>query len=202
VTHPLSLKEFFMASFVEIASNALRLLGDDPITSFSDDTERARLVNAIYEEMRDEVTRAAVWNCCKSRQVLASLSETPAFGWAYYHQLPADCLRVVDVLSGDTRIDHTIEGRRLMTDVSSVNLIFLQRVTDPNEFDVLFISAYTARIAAELALPVSGSNTVATAMWTAYDKKITEARTIDSQEGTPANLDAQSIMDARAGSVT
>jgi hypothetical protein len=191
-----------MASFVEIASNALRLLGDDPITSFSDDSERARLVNAIYEEMRDEVTRAAVWNCCKARQVLASLSETPAFGWAYYHQLPADCLRVVDVLSGDTRIDHTIEGRRLMTDVSSVNLIFLQRVTDPNEFDVLFISAYTARIAAELALPVSGSNTVATAMWTAYDKKITEARTIDSQEGTPANLDAQSIMDARAGSVT
>ena len=191
-----------MASFVEIASNALRLLGDDPITSFSEDTERARLVNAIYEEMRDEVTRAAVWNCCKSRQVLASLSETPAFGWAYYHQLPADCLRVVDVLSGDTRIDHTIEGRRLMTDVSSVNLIFLQRVTDPNEFDVLFISAYTARIAAELALPISGSNTVATAMWTAYDKKITEARTIDSQEGTPANLDAQSIMDARAGSVT
>ena len=190
-----------MASFVEISSNALRLLGDDPITSFSDDTERARLVNAVYEEMRDEVTRAAVWNCCKSRQVLASLSETPAFGWAYYHQLPADCLRVVDVLSGDTRIDHTIEGRRLMTDVSSVNLIFLKRVTDPNELDVLFIAAYTARIAAELALPISGSNTVATAMWRAYDMKITEARPIDSQEGTSANLDVQSILDARAGSV-
>jgi hypothetical protein len=38
-------------------------------------------------------------------------------------------------------------------------------------------------------------------MWTAYDKKVKEARTIDSQEGTPANLDAQSIMDARAGGV-
>jgi hypothetical protein len=191
-----------MASFVEISSNALRLLGDDPITSFGDDTERARLVNAIYEEMRDDVTRAAVWNCCKARQVLAALTETPAFGWGYYHQLPGDNLRVVDVLSGDTRIDHTIEGRRLMTDVSSVNLIYLKRVTDPNDFDALFISALTARIAAELALPISGSNTVATAMWTAYDKKVKEARTIDSQEGTPANLDAQSIMDARAGSVT
>ena len=190
-----------MASFVEIASNALRLLGDDPITSFGDDTERARLVNAIHEEMRDEVTRAAVWNCCKARQVLAALTETPAFGWGYYHQLPGDSLRVVDVLSGDTRIDHTIEGRRLMTDVSTVNLIYLKRVTDPNDLDVLFISALTARIAAELALPVSGSNTVATAMWTAYEKKVKEARTIDSQEGTPANLDAQSIMDARAGGV-
>ena len=190
-----------MASFVEISSNALRLIGDDPITSFSDDSERARLVNAIYEEMRDEVTRAATWNCCKSRQVLASLSETPAFGWAYYHQLPADCLRVVDVFSGDTRIDHAVEGRRLMTDVSSVNLIFLKRVTDPNEFDVLFIAAYTARIAAELALPISGSNTVATTMWQLYDKKVKEARTIDSKEGSTATLDVQSIFDARAGSV-
>jgi|TARA_Y100000296_G_scaffold61607_1_gene71465 hypothetical protein len=190
-----------MASFVEIASNSLRLLGDDPITAFGDDTERARLVNAIYEEMRDEVTRAATWNCCKARQVLASLSSTPAFGWAYYHQLPSDCLRVVDVLSGDTRIDHEVEGRQLMTDVSSVNLIFLKRVTDPNELDALFISAYTARIAAELALPVTGSNTVANAMWTLYERKVREARTVDSQEGTPAGFDAQSIVDARVGTV-
>ena len=105
------------------------------------------------------------------------------------------------MFSGDTRIDHAVEGRRLMTDVSSVNLIFLKRVTDPNEFDVLFIAAYTARIAAELALPISGSNTVATTMWQLYDKKVKEARTIDSQEGSTATLDVQSIFDARAGSV-
>ena len=88
-----------------------------------------------------------------------------------------------------------------MTDVSSVNLIFLKRVTDPNELDVLFISAYTARIAAELALPISGSNTTANMMWQAYDKKIQEARTIDSQEGSTATLDVQAIFDARSGSV-
>jgi|TARA_R100001530_G_scaffold134315_1_gene108959 hypothetical protein len=190
-----------MASFVEISSNALRLLGDDPIVSFGDDTERARLVNAIYEEMRDEVARAAIWNCCKARQILASLTETPAFGWAYYHQLPSNSLRVVDVRSGDIRIDHEVEGRKLMTDTSSVNLIYIKRVTDPNEFDALFVSAYTARIAAELALPITGSNTVANAMWQLYERKVREARTIDSQEGTPATFDAQLIVDARSGTV-
>jgi len=190
-----------MASFVEIASNALRLLGDDPITSFSDDTERARLVNAVYEELRNEVARAAIWNCCKARQVLASLTETPAFGWAYYHQLPADCLRVVNVLSGSSVIDHEVEGRKLMTDVSSVNLIYIKRITDPNEFDALFISAYTARIAAELALPITGSNTASNAMWQLYERKVREARTVDSQEGTPTGFDAQSIVDARSGTV-
>ncbi len=116
-----------MASFVEIGSNALRLLGDDPITSLTEDSERARLVNAIYEEVRNEVTRAAMWNCAKDRQVLASLATTPAFGWSYYHQLPSTCLRVIDVLSGDIRIDHEVEGRKIMTDVSSVNLIFLKK---------------------------------------------------------------------------
>ena len=157
-----------MASFVEITSNALRLLGDDPITSLSDDSERARLVNALYEEVRDEVTRAAMWNCAKDRQVLASLTATPAFGWAFYHQLPSDCLRVVDVLSGDTRIEHELEGRKLMTDESSVNLIFLKKITDPNDMDSLFIGVYTAKLAAELAEPVTGSRSLGEQMWSGY----------------------------------
>ena len=190
-----------MASFVEITSNALRLLGDDPITSLTEDSERARLVNALYEEVRDEVTRAAMWNCAKDRQVLASLADTPAFGWSYYHQLPSTCLRVIDVLSGDIRIDHEVEGRKIMTDVSSVNVIFLKKITDPNDMDALFIGAYTAKLAAELAEPVTGSRSLAEQMWTLYDRKVREARTIDSQEGTVSNLDVQQLVDARTGTV-
>lgn len=190
-----------MSSFVEIASNALRLLGDDPVTSLSDDTERARLVNALYEEVRDEVTRAAKWNCAQTRQVLASLAETPAFGWSYYHQLPADCLRVMDVLSGDNRIEHEVEGRRLMTNVSSVNLIYLKKITDPNDMDALFIGAYTAKLAAEMAEPITGSRSLAEQMWTLYERKVREARTIDAQEGSVKDLDVQQIVDARSGTV-
>ena len=44
-----------MASEVGICSNALRKLGDDPITSLTDDTERARLCNAFYTDARDAV---------------------------------------------------------------------------------------------------------------------------------------------------
>ena len=190
-----------MASFVEITSNALRLLGDDPITSLTEDSERARLVNALYEEVRDEVTRAAMWDCAKDRQVLASLATTPAFGWSFYHQLPSTCLRVVDVLSGDIRVEHELEGRKLMTDESSVNLIFLKKITDPNDMDSLFIGAYTAKLAAELAEPITGSRSLAEQMWQLYERKVREARTIDSQEGTVSNLDIQQLVDARAGTV-
>jgi hypothetical protein len=188
-----------MSSFVEITSNALRLLGDDPITSLTDDTERARLCNAIYEEIRDEVTRAALWNCATKRQVLASLSETPAFRWAYQSQLPADCLRVVAVYTGDIRIDYVVEGRKVLTDVSSCNLLYLTRITDPNEFDSLFISTYTARLASEMAFAITGSNTATEKFWTLYDRKVREARTIDSQESGQDELDVQSLVDVRHG---
>jgi len=190
-----------MSSFVEIGSNALRLLGDDAITSLTDDTERARLVNGIYEEVRDEVIRAALWNFAMERQVLASLAATPAFRWGYQFQQPSDCLRVVDVFSGDVRIDYVVEGRKILCDTSAVNLLYLKRVTDPNEFDSLFIGAYTAKLAAELAFPITGSNTASEKFWTLYDRKIREARTIDSQESNLGDLDVQKLVDARLGDV-
>jgi len=57
-----------MATAVSICSNALRKLGDDPITSLTDDTERARLCNAFYEPTRDAVLRSHPWNFAIERQ--------------------------------------------------------------------------------------------------------------------------------------
>lgn len=88
-----------------------------------------------------------------------------------------------------------------MTDESSVNLIFLKKITDPNDMDSLFIGAYTAKLAAELAEPVTGSRSLAEQMWQLYERKVREARTIDSQEGTVSNLDIQQLVDARSGTV-
>ena len=51
-----------MVTEVSICSNALRRLGDDPITSLTDDTERARLCNAFYEDARDLTLRSHPWN--------------------------------------------------------------------------------------------------------------------------------------------
>ena len=44
-----------MASEVGICSNALRKLGDESITSLTDNSDRARLCNNIYPEVRNEL---------------------------------------------------------------------------------------------------------------------------------------------------
>ena len=59
-----------MATEVSICANALRRLGDDPITSLTDDTERARLCNAFYEDARDACLRSHPWNFAITRASL------------------------------------------------------------------------------------------------------------------------------------
>ena len=79
-----------MATEVSICSNALRRLGDDPITALTDDTERARLCNAFYVPSRDLVLRSHPWNFAVTRATLAQLSDTPVYEYGYQYAFPND----------------------------------------------------------------------------------------------------------------
>ena len=94
-----------MATEVSICSNALRRLGDAPITSLTDDTERARLCNSFYVPSRDLVLRSHPWNFAVTRPTLAQLSDTPAYEYSYQYALPNDpyCLRVLEMQYKDYR---------------------------------------------------------------------------------------------------
>ena len=188
-----------MSSFTLMASNALQQLGAAPISDIAENTGRAKRVNSIYQDVRAAVIRDAAWNFAVVRVQLAALADAPAFTWAKQHQMPENpyCLRVLDVYSGDERIDHVIEGRKILSDYSTINLLYLKRVTDPSQFDPLFIEAYEARLAAELAIPITGSRGIAQDFWGTYDNKIANARLVNSQEGTPAAIQANSLVDVR-----
>lgn len=190
-----------MASFDELCSNAVQKLGAAAISSLDDDTPRARRCKAIYEQVRDAVIRDAKWNFAMTRTQLSSSVADPNFGWAKQVTLPENpyCLRVVQAYSGDVPIDHAVEGRSLMTNYTTVNLLYLARITSVTEFDALFIEAFEARMAAELALPITGSRTVAGDFWQLYQAKIKEARTVDAQEGTPPQIQAVSLVTVRHG---
>jgi len=188
-----------MSSFTQMASNALQQLGAAPISDIAENTGRAKRVNAIYEDVRDAVIRDAKWNFALERVQLAALADAPTFTWTNQHQLPENpyCLRVVQVYSGDERIDHVVEGRRVLSNYSTINLLYLKRVTDSAQFDALFTEAYEARLAAELAMSITGSRGVSQDFWKTYDTKIMNARLVDSQEGTPAAIQANTLVDVR-----
>jgi len=187
-------------SVVSICNAGLINLGEKTITALTDDVKAARLCNARYEALRDAVLREAKWNFALGRVQLAKLTTTPAFGFTSEFQLPTDCLRV---LKTDDDLDtYKVEGKKLLTNASSVKIQYIKRITDPAYFDSLFAEALAARIAMELAIPLTDSDTRLASMKTLYDEKIGDARGSDAQEnGSIEVIQADEWTNARLGSV-
>ena len=191
-----------MATEVSICSNALRRLGDDPITSLTDDTERARLCNAFYTDARDAVLRSHPWNFAITRASLAQLSDTPSYGFAYQYSLPTNpyCLRVLEMEYPDYifKVENVAtHGRVLLTDEGTAKILYIARITDTNLFDSMFVDVLTAKLSLDLAYPVTNSLQVQQQMQKLYQTKLSEARSIDGQEGFIDDLVSNTFTDFR-----
>lgn len=191
-----------MATEVSICSNALRRLGDDPITSLTDDTERARLCNSFYADARDACLRSHPWNFAITRASLAQLSATPVYGFDYQFALPTDpfCLRVLAMEFEDYvfKVENlSTQGRVLLTDQETAKIIYIARVTDTTLFDSLFVDTLVAKLAADLAYPVTNSLKVQEQMYRLFQLKLSEARSIDGQEGFIDDLVSDTFTDFR-----
>ena len=191
-----------MATEVSICSNALRRLGDNPITSLTDDTERARLCNSFYADARDAVLRLHPWNFAITRTSLAQLSDTPAYGFAYQYSLPTSpyCLRVLGMEFEDYIFkveNYSTQGRVLLTDQSSAKILYVAKITDTTQFDALFVDVLTAKLALDLCYPITNSVSLQDKMQKLYQLKLSDARSIDGQEGFIDDLVSDTFTDFR-----
>ncbi len=177
-----------MASEVDIINSALNMVGASNIIARSEDSKSARLTNQRFDYVRDAVFRAHPWNCLVTRRALAADTESPVFGFTNQFQLPTDpyCLRVLRLDYLD--VDFRVEGRKIHCDEDTLNLIYLARVTDPNEWDQLLIETIAARLAADTAFALVQSTSLVGTLYTLYESKLSEARFIDATEGTPGSI--------------
>ena len=190
-----------MGSKVDLANEALLLLGANTITSFTDNDSNAVLVNRFYASERDALLRSHRWNCALTTANLASLVDTPIIDWEYKFTLPTDpyCLRVLDVrtVTGDIKLDFAVQGRELLTEESAIDITYIQRLEDTMLYDSLLYQALVFRMAWKLAFPVPRSSTVMQQMAQLYDAIVRDARAVDSQEGTPETIETDALTDLR-----
>jgi plasmid maintenance system antidote protein VapI len=88
-------------------------------------------------------------------------------------------------------------GRVLLTDEGTANILYIARITDTNLFDPMFVDVLTAKLAVDLAYPVTNSQQVQTNMQKLYQLKLSEARSIDGQEGFIDDLVSDTFTDFR-----
>ena len=176
-----------MASTVDICNGALNQLGATTILSLTEDSKNARLCNSRYTQVRDGLFRTHPWNCLQKRVELAADTTAPAWGFSYAYTLPADCLRLLRILDYDS--NYKVEGRKILSNTSSMKILYIGRITDPNEYDELLRETLSASLAADIAFAVTSNNTTATNMYNLFQDKLKDARFVDSTEGQNVEQD-------------
>ena len=170
-----------MASVVDICNGALNQLGGTTILSLTEDSKNARICNARYTQVRDALFRTHPWNCLQLRASLAKDATAPAWGFSSAFTLPADCLRLLYIIDYDS--NHKVEGRKILSNTDTMKILYIGRITDPNEYDELLRETLSASLAADIAYGVTSSNPVAQNMYTLFQDKLRDARFVDSTEG-------------------
>ena len=184
------------------------LLGAATITALTENSKEARLCNRRFDTVRDAVLRAHSWNVAITRASLAADSAAPAFGFSTQFTLPTDpyCLRVIsfwnsnvnnDIAAYDSNVMYKIEGRKILSNESTCSIIYIGRVTDTELYDSLLSSTIAHRLASETAYGITGSNALAKSMYSLYQARLSEARSMDALEGYPEQLQADTYTNAR-----
>lgn len=97
----------------------------------------------------------------------------------------------------DDLLPYRIEGSALLINTDSVKIEYISQITDTTVFDSLFVEALGKKIASRLAFNLSDNNTLTQFMEQQYRDKIKQARSMDGQEGTPRNIEADQWLNIR-----
>jgi hypothetical protein len=195
------------SSAVDVCNIALKRLGVEAIVDLTENTDRASACNAIYLDTVKRVQREHPWGCCQVRATLALLSNAPVFGYAYQFTYPTKplCLRIVETDPPDAEwdIENTIDangewtGKVIVTNESSLSIRYTGLLEDVTKWDSSLVEAIASDLTEQLAGPLTESPARAEREEKKAEKRISRARTADSQEGSTKQADINVLVDIR-----
>lgn len=185
------------ATDVSICSNALLMLGAQPINALSEASDRARLASNLLESVRDSVLRSHPWNCAIARVALAPDTAAPAFDWDYQFTLPGDCLRVLSVGLDGLADDYQVEGRRLMCNANPAYLRYVFRNTNPTTWDAGLVRTMELSMAAGMAYGITQSASLRDSLLGELQAHMRRARSVDGQEDPPQGFEPSALLASR-----
>ena len=171
---------------LQIHNLALTSIGAAQLVSLADTTPQAVVVKAWYAFCRDSLLRAHPWNFAEKRTTLKPVvGTTPTMDYAYFFDLPSDCLKLRRLSDESVDVAYKVEGRRIACDESSISILYTYRITDTTYFDPIFVECFIAYLAWKIAYPIKQSLSLSKSKEQEFKDAFSLAAGIDAQEGTP-----------------
>ncbi len=187
-----------MSSREAICNQAISWLGGNIITTIDDESDEAILCKANYSELRDAVLEEGKWTFATSRFRLVPNPAAPVSKYAYKFELPTSVL-IVDKVSNTQQysddwpsIDYRREEDFIVCDYSVIYIKAIIKIEDMSKWTASAKQALAARIAADIAVPLTGSAKREYAMQEKYDKLVDKALAIDGMQGSSERIRSSS----------
>lgn len=188
-----------MPSSIKIASNALVLIGDNPINAFDEPGAGAQAAANLYEETKKRLLSAHPWSFALKQQRLNQLAGTPdtLTGFQFAYQLPADLIRI---WRAQLHSNYTLLGKQLLSNQSEVLLTY---IFDVNETDLPphFVKFLEYSLASDFAIAVTEDAKKAEL----YERKAinagAQAMGIDAQGRPQSGIIDSPLIDARGSGI-
>ncbi len=187
------LKGVCMASGIDIASNALQMIGAKSISSFDSPGASAAVAKALYEPMLEALLTRTYWRFAIKKQKLNLLSQDPLNEYKYAYQIPTDCLKVERVYQVK---NYQVYRDLIYTNTLDIDIDYVYRVED-SALPAYFVLAFTYKLASEFALSVTddvGKNQTYEAK---FREAIGEAFAADAMQHPQTPIQDQPFSDVR-----
>ncbi len=144
-------------SAADICNMALDYLGTGNITSLEEaHSDNAKLCNRWYDVTRKSLLKDLNASFAIKRQTLAVLSSAPVYGRTYQYQLPADCIKLLNVDGPLDIQDYQIEDNKVLYDSnSSLNVRYIYNCQDVAIFDDEFKECLALYIASNICMQIT-----------------------------------------------
>jgi hypothetical protein len=186
-------------SALDVASNALFLMGADSISSFTANTPEAKVANALYEDIVQSSFASHRWRFAARQQTLVRLDGEPTGRFDASYHIPSSCVTVVAVTVNDHPIKYDIYQNKILCDEAESATLVLDYIDRASESDwpSYFTTAVEFLLAGTFAVTLARDASLAQLMDAKAQELFVKARNIDSQQQTTRKLNTSRFIAQR-----
>jgi hypothetical protein len=182
-------------SAIDIASNALQMIGAKSISSFDDPGAGAAVAKALYTPLLEAMLTNTYWRFAIKKSSLNRLSQTPLNEWQYAFQIPTDNLKIEKVYQVRR---YQIYRDLIYTDQTSIDIDYVYRVEE-SLFPAYFTLAFTYKLASEFALAVTDNDKKNALYEQKHMMALANAMAADAMQHPQTPIQDQPFTDVRSG---
>ncbi len=184
-----------MVAAVDIANGALQRLGEPPIGSLDDPTERARALDRSLPIVRDRALAMGLWSFARHQVTLPALAGAPPLDYVYRYQLPAD---FISLIIHHSQAGYERQGAELFSDAAPpLTITYVRRVEAAELWSPLFAELVEVRSAIRVAPAIKGSGYDTRSLLAAEVQTLAQARRAAGRQELPRELSETSWAEVR-----